>query len=186
MVLELIIFTIVLSIDSFTAALALGFRHFSARRAFLFACSSGFSEGAATAIGFLVGSLAQNLIAQYDHWVAFSLLSAVGLHMCYAAHREMREPDEKAEVSEEPKRHSVLKIIFVSSVTSIDALGVGVSLGLVDKPIAFYSLLIGIGAFIATYLGLFLAKKISGKLGGKIEFAGGVVLILLGIKMLSI
>jgi putative Mn2+ efflux pump MntP len=184
MILELLVFTIVLSIDSFTAALALGFRRFSARRALLFAFSSGFSEGAATAIGFAVGSFAQNFIADYDHWVAFSLLTAVGAHMCYAAYGEMRNPDNVE--AEEPKTHSVLRIMFVSSVTSIDALGVGVSLGLVEKPILLYSLLIGSGAFVATYLGLFLARKISGKLGGKIEFAGGIVLILLGIKMLSI
>ncbi|MBK7707548.1 MAG: manganese efflux pump [Acidobacteria bacterium] len=184
MIIELIIFTVVLSIDSFSAALALGFRHFSRRRAFLFACSSGFGEGAAAAIGFLLGSLAQNFIAQYDHWVAFSLLSAVGAHMCYAAYREIRSPAE--ETADEPKKHSILKIIFVSSVTSIDALGVGVSLGLVDKPIFLYSTLIGVGAFFATYLGLFLAKRISSRFGGKIEFAGGVVLILLGIKMLTI
>jgi putative Mn2+ efflux pump MntP len=184
MILELIIFTVVLSIDSFTAALALGFRHFSARRAFLFAFSSGFSEGAAAAIGFLVGSLTQQLIAQYDHWVAFILLSAVGVHMCHAAVKEMRSDIDPG--SDEPRKHSILKIIFVSSVTSIDALGVGISLGLVDKPISLYAPLIGAGAFLATYLGLYLARKISGRLGGKIEFVGGVVLILLGIKMLSI
>lgn len=184
MVLELIVFTIVLSIDSFTAALALGFRHFSARRAFLFACSSGFSEGAAAAIGFVVGSFAQHLIAQYDHWVAFLLLGAVGLHMCWAAYREMKSPPEQE--PDEPRKHSIPKIVFVSTVTSIDALGVGVSLGLVEKPIVTYSFLIGAGAFGATYLGLYLARKISVRLGGKIEFAGGVVLILLGVKMLSI
>lgn len=184
MILELIVFTIVLSIDSFTAAVALGFRHFSPKRAFLFAFSSGFSEGAATAIGFVVGGFAQKLISEYDHWVAFSLLTAVGIHMCYAALKEMRSPAE--ENSDEPRKHSILKIMFVSSVTSIDALGVGISLGLVDKPIAVYSALIGIGAFASTYLGLFLARKISTRLGGKIEFAGGVVLIGLGIKMLSI
>ncbi len=183
MYLELVIFTVVLSIDSFTAALALGFRHFSARRAFLFAFSSGFSEGAATAIGFGLGALAQSLIAEYDHWVAFSLLTAVGLHMCYAAIFDRHSSDDE---SDAPKKHGILKIIFVSSVTSIDALGVGISLGLVDKPILFYSVLIGAGAFAATYLGLYLARKISGSFGGKIEFAGGVVLILLGIKMLSI
>lgn len=183
MYLELVIFTVVLSIDSFTAALALGFRHFSARRAFAFALSSGFSEGAATAIGFGLGALAQKLIADYDHWVAFGLLAAVGIHMCFAAVFDRHSEDDG---TEEPKQHSLLKIIFVSCVTSIDALGVGVSLGLVDKPIVFYSVLIGAGAFAATYLGLFLAKKISGSFSGKIEFAGGVVLILLGIKMLSI
>lgn len=184
MIIELIAFTIVLSIDSFTAALALGFRHFSARRMFLFACTSGFAEGAATAIGFAVGSFAQDLITDYDHWVAFTLLTAVGAHMSYAAYKERRISDELA--LEEPRTHSVLRIMFVSSVTSLDALGVGISLGLVEKPIVLYSLLIGTGAFVATYAGLFLARQISGRLGATIEFAGGIVLILLGIKMLSI
>jgi len=184
MLLELLLFTLVLSIDSFSAALALGFRHFSRRRAFFFAISSSFSEGSATFLGFLLGQFAQNLIVAYDHWVAFFLLCLVGGHMCYQSYQEMRSsPREKAETV---KVHGLLKILFVSSVTSIDSLGVGVTLGLVDKPIGLYSLVIGAGAFLATYLGLFLAKRISGHFGEKVEFIGGIVLILLGIKMLSI
>jgi manganese efflux pump family protein len=180
---ELLLFTLVLSIDSFSAALALGFRHFSSKRALFFALSSGFSEGFATAIGFLLGKIAQNLIAQYDHWVAFILLCLVGGHICYHAFQDMQSdvaPQDKVKV------HGLWKILFVSTVTSIDSLGVGISLGLFNKPIALYSLCIGIGAFLSTYLGLFLAKKISGQLGEKIEFMGGIVLILIGVKMLSI
>jgi putative Mn2+ efflux pump MntP len=65
-------------------------------------------------------------------------------------------------------------------------LGVGISLDFINKSIALYSVAVGIGAFLATYLGLFLAQKISVKFGEKIEFIGGTVLIVLGIKMLSI
>jgi putative Mn2+ efflux pump MntP len=183
MILEIILFALVLSIDSFSAAIALGVRHFSAQRAFFFAASSGLSEGIATAIGFVLGHIAQNLIVSYDHWVAFFLLTAVGGHMCYNAYQEMQSGIEE---TEEIKIHSLWKILFISSVTSIDSLGVGVSLGLVEKPIIPYSLTIGIAAFVSTYLGLFLAKKISGSLGEKVEFFGGGVLIALGIKMLSI
>ena len=86
MILELLLFTAVLSVDSFSAAIALGFRHFSWRRALFFALSSGLSEGLATAIGFLLGRIARNLIMDYDHWVAFALLVAVGGHMCWAAY----------------------------------------------------------------------------------------------------
>ncbi|MGB8698794.1 MAG: manganese efflux pump [Thermosynechococcaceae cyanobacterium] len=183
MVLELLLFSLALSIDSFSAAIALGFRHFSTRRALFFASSSGFSEGLATAIGFLLGHIARNLITQYDHWIAFILLFSVGIHMCYQAYLEIKFNHT---VDDEIKVHGPLKILFVSSITSIDSLGVGVSLGLVNKPIIPYSLFIGIGAFLSTYLGLFLAKKISNKLGSKVEFIGGLVLIVLGIKMLSI
>jgi putative Mn2+ efflux pump MntP len=180
---ELFLFTVILSIDSFSAALALGFRHFSIRRAFFFAFSSGFAEGLATAIGFFLGQIAQKLITQYDHWVAFFLLVSVGSHMCYEAYLDRKSPKV---VADEIKVHSPLKILFVSGITSIDSLGVGVSLGLINKPIVLYSLFIGFGAFLSTYLGLFLAKRISNKLGEKVEFLAGVVLILLGIKMLSI
>jgi manganese efflux pump family protein len=183
MAIELLLFTLVLSIDSFSAALALGFRHFSARRALFFALSSGFSEGFATTIGFLLGKIAQNLITQYDHWVAFILLCLVGGHMCYHAFLEMKS---NGPPKDEVKVHGLWKILFVSTVTSIDSLGVGISLGLINKPIALYSFCIGIGAFLSTYLGLFLARKISGQLGEAIEFMGGIVLILIGIKMLSI
>lgn len=183
MVPELLLFSLALSIDSFSAAVALGFRHFSPKRALFFAFSSGFSEGLATAIGFLLGHIARNLITQYDHWIAFLLLCSVGTHMCYQAYLDIKS--NKA-VETEIKVHGPLKILFVSSITSIDSLGVGISLGLFNKPIVLYSLSIGIGAFLSTYLGLFLAKKISNKLGSKVEFVGGIVLILLGIKMLSI
>jgi putative Mn2+ efflux pump MntP len=99
--------------------------------------------------------------------------------MCYQAYLEMKSSNTaEADI----KVHGSLKILFVSSVTSIDSLGVGVSLGLINKPIVLYSLSIGIGAFLSTYLGLFLAKKISDKLGSKVEFIGGIVLILLGVK----
>lgn len=184
MILEVILFSLVLSIDSFSAALAMGFRHFSRRRALFFALSSGLTEGVATALGFVLGRVSRNLIIDYDHWIAFILLVLVGGHMCYQAYEEMNAKEPRAE--DEIKVHGLVKILFVSSVTSIDSLGVGVSLGLLNKPIAIYSITIGICAFISTYLGLFLARKISNKLGSRVEFLGGVVLILLGIKMLSI
>jgi manganese efflux pump family protein len=189
MFLDLLLFSFILSIDSFSAALALGFRHFSARRALFFALSSGFSEGLATALGFLLGRLAQNLIAAYDHWVAFILLSLVGGHMCYHAYQELRgRPESNAEKPDAKalKVHGPWKILFVATVTSLDSLGVGISLGLVDKPVTLYALAIGIGAFCATYAGLFLAKKFSAQFGEKIEFLGGIILILIGIQMLKI
>ncbi|WP_099238822.1 manganese efflux pump [Synechococcus sp. BDU 130192] len=182
---DIIIFALVLSIDSFSAALALGIRHFSGKRALFFALSSGLSEGVAIALGFILGRFAQTIIMAYDHWVAFALLVLVGGHMCYNAYQEMRtKPGD--DDGESVKIHSLWKILFISSITSIDSLGVGVSLGLIGKPLVPYSLSIGLAAFCATYGGLFCAKLISGHLGEKVEFFGGGVLIALGLKMLSI
>jgi manganese efflux pump family protein len=184
MAVELVLFSLVLSIDSFSAALALGFRHFSPKRALFFALSSGLTEGLATAIGFLLGHIAQQWITAYDHWVAFFLLCAVGIHMCYHAYQEMNA--DHPPTLNQTKVHGLFKILFVSTITSIDSFGVGISLGLLNKPIMIYSLAIGLAAFLSTYLGLYLAKQISTQFGEKIEFMGGVILILIGVKMLSI
>jgi putative Mn2+ efflux pump MntP len=180
---ELLLFTLALSIDSFSAAIALGFRHFSSRRALFFALCSGLSEGMAIALGFLLGHVAQRLINDYDHWIAFALLLAVGIHMSYHAYQEMHSHQAGAS---HVKVHSLRRIVFISSITSIDSLGVGISLGLLDKPIVLYSIVVGIGAFLATYFGLFLARKLSSRFGERIELIGGMVLVALGFKMLSI
>jgi putative Mn2+ efflux pump MntP len=180
---EIVLFAVILSIDSFSAAFAMGFRRFSARRAFSFAFSSGFAEGAATAAGFLLGRIAKDLIVNYDHWVAFLLLVAVGAHMCWEAYHH--DPDKTTD-AEDPRTHSLLKILFVSTVTSIDSLGVGVTLGLAAKPIIQYALAIALAAFGATYLGLGLAKRMPSVFGTRLEIVGGAVLIALGFKMLSL
>lgn len=181
--LDILLFALVLSIDCFSAALALGVRHFSRKRALFFALSSGFSGSGAISLGFLLGNFAQ-YITFYDQGIAFILLIFVGVHMCYNAYREMQKPRGNGD---EPKKiHGLWKILFVSSITSVDSLGVGISLGLMGKPLIPYSLGIGIAAFFATYVGLFCAKLISNHLGEKVEFFGGGVLIALGLKMLSV
>lgn len=180
---EIAIFAIVLSIDSFSAAFAMGFRRFTAKRAFLFAFSSAFAEGAATTAGFLLGRISKDVIVDYDHWVAFALLVTVGAHMCWEAYHH--DPDETPQ-AEDPRTHGFLKILFISTITSIDSLGVGVTLGLASKPIFNYSLAIAAAAFASTYLGLGLAKRMPAAFGNRLEIIGGGVLIAIGFKMLSV
>lgn len=177
---ELLVFALVLSIDSFSAAFAMGFRHFSARRAFSFAFSSAVAEGGATALGFLLGQFAKDLIVNYDHWVAFSLLAAVGLHMIW----EALHGEDAADESDDARTHGLARILFISTVTSIDSLGVGVGLGLAKQSVLHYSLVIAAGAFAATYLGLALARRMPQSFGSRLEILGGGVLIALGFRML--
>jgi putative Mn2+ efflux pump MntP len=103
--------------------------------------------------------------------------------MCWEAYHH--DPDETPE-AEDPRTHSFLKILFVSTVTSIDSLGVGVTLGLAGKPIMAYAIAIALAAFASTYLGLGLAKRMPAAFGSRLEIVGGGVLIALGFKMLSI
>jgi len=178
---ELILIGLVLATDSFSAALAMGARHFSWPRAAFFALSSGLSEGVATFIGFRLGLSFIGLLSASVQWLAFGALWAVGLHMIYHAIQDLRAG---ADSTEEISVHGSLKILVVSIITSFDSLGVGVGLGAVHKPIFIYAPVIGLFAILATYLGLFLAKKLKSQWGESVELFGGVVLLLLGVKFL--
>ncbi len=183
--LELILFALVLSADSFSAALAMGTRPFTFKRATFFAFSSGLGEGLAAYVGYGLGLSFIGILSTSVQWLAFAALWAVGLNMIYHAVQDIKAGSDR---SEEIVAHGSLKILFISIITSFDALGVGVSLGAVHKPILIYAPVIGLFAIMATYLGLFLAKKLKAQFksrwGEWIEIFGGIILLALGIKFL--
>jgi len=80
----------------------------------------------------------------------------------------------------------MFKIWIVSLATSLDAFGVGISIGLTKKPILLYIISIGAWAFAATIVGLYLGKKLSKKFGPLMNLLSSVVLFVLAIQMLSI
>jgi len=80
---EMILVGLVLSADSFSAALAMGTRPFTKEDAFKFALASGGAEGLFTFIGALAGSFIVSKLSSIDHWIAFSLLGVVAIHMAY-------------------------------------------------------------------------------------------------------
>lgn len=181
--LEVFVFSIILSLDSFTAALALACRPFSSRNGLRFAIVSGLSEGLIAAAGFWAGKHILAYISSYDHWVAFILLFAVGLRMLWDALKR-KTSDENAEI--EIDGHSPLKLLIVSLATSIDALGIGLSLGVADKPIIFYVPSIAISAFIATMLGLRFGATLRRRVGGSLEAVGGLILMAFSFSLLQI
>ncbi len=182
--LEALLFSLVLSIDSFSAAMALGFRPHIQREALRFAVLSGISEAVVTIIGFYCGFYILQRISAYDHWIAFAILFAVGLRMTWQAVAKLRMPLESEIV---PKKfHSPKKVFLISLVTSIDALGIGLSLGVKHKNIWIFSPLIGIFAFTATLLGLRMAQNLSERFGQRWECIGGIVLMILSFFMLQI
>jgi putative Mn2+ efflux pump MntP len=179
--LDILLLAIVLNLDSLSSAFAMGFRRFSVSRAFSYALCSAIAGGMATAAGFLLGQAAKNFSVSDAHWIAFALLLVVGAHMCWEA---THPGDELKGTLQPPEVHGFARILFVSLATSIDNLGVGISLGLAGASIAIDSLAIGCGAFIATCLGLFLARRMPMILETRLEMAGGIVVILIGFKMI--
>jgi len=169
-----------LSFDSFAVSISMGIAQ--KKIAFLQACRVAFFLAFFQALfplaGWLVGASLKNLISDYDHWIAFGLLSFIGLRMVM----DGLNNHQVAKVIDP----FVLKVLIgISVATSIDALAVGISFGFIDAHILFPVLIIGAVTFIAAMLGLLFGKKIPGKKSHRSIVAGGIILILIGVKILA-
>lgn len=181
--LDVFLVGMILSIDSFSAALAMGNRPFDQKDAFRFAFSSGSAEALVTFIGAMAGNQIIRRFEAVDHWIAFALLSAVAIHMAYEGIRDLADgaiPEEKLDF------HSFTRVLIVSFATSLDAFGVGIGLGVSNKPLTPFIISIGLWAFTATILGLNLAKKLSERFGPIMNLFGAGVLEVIAFKMLRI
>lgn len=181
-ILEVFIVGLVLSSDSFSAALALGVKPHKLRDSFIFATLSGVTEGLVFLLGAIAGLKVINEFDLVGHLVSFALLIIVAIHMFYEGLAEYRE---KSKPSEKPLEfHRLWKIVFVSFATSLDAFAVGVSFGVLDRPLVPFVVSISLLAFFATLLGMKLAKFASGKIGSVVSFSGALILFLLAFKFL--
>lgn len=180
---EVSIIGLILSADSFSAAVAMGHRPFSNKDAFRFALSSGSAEAIVALVGALAGSQIINRFEAVDHWVAFGLLASVAAHMAYEGIRDLVSKEVKEEKLD---FHSFTKVIIVSFATSLDAFGVGVGLGISDKALTPFIVSIGFWAFVSTMAGLHLAKRLSNKFGPIMSVVGSVVLWIIAFQMLKI
>lgn len=184
-----------LSADSFSAALAMGFRAHTPKDSLKFAFASSAAEAGAALAGALAGAKLLSQISAFDHWIAFGLLFAVAAHMAKEGLQEMRAQKGPGRGEEETFHqgtvhqktfHSFKKILLVSFATSLDALGVGAGLGLAGRSLPPYIASIGFWAFMATLTGMFLAKKIPENLSPAFHFLGSGILFVLAFQMLEI
>ncbi len=129
-------------------------------------------------------ALESGRVQAIDHWIAFGLLAGVALHMGYEGLRDLIK-NEKIQ-PEKLCFHSFTKVLIVSFATSLDAFGVGIGLGVAEKPIVGYIISIGIWAFVVTIGGLYLAKKLSTKFGPIVTIIGAIILEIMAFQMLKI
>jgi putative Mn2+ efflux pump MntP len=178
-ILSLILIGIGLSLDTFAVSVSTGLivDKIIFRQAVRFAVILALFQTTMPALGWAVGSSLKNSVSAFDHWIAFGLLSVLGLKMIYdslAPESENRQPN--------PLRFSIASGIALA--TSIDALFVGFSFGLLEVNIFVAVTIIGGITFLAAMLGMLFGKKIGNRFGKKMEIFGGLVLIGLGIKIL--
>lgn len=168
-----------MSVDAFAAALArgAGSLHYTWRQTVKTALIFGIVETITPLIGWLVGSMAQKFIAEYDHWLAFGLLLALGLKMIWGA---LHDDDEAAAADGNRTDTTLLLTVITAIATSIDSMVVGVGLAFLDANIWLTALAIGTSTTIMAAVGLRLGRLLGQKIGSRAEMAGGVVLIGIG------
>jgi putative Mn2+ efflux pump MntP len=128
-------------------------------------------------IGSLAGLSLKECIEDYDHWIAFALLAAVGGKMIY-------ESFKIKSVEENPDPSNIYVLLVLSIATSIDALAIGITLSLITSSIVMAVTIIGLITFTLSYAGVLIGKKFGHFFENKIEAIGGLVLIGIGAKIL--
>lgn len=127
-------------------------------------------------IGWLAGTTIVHYIADYDHWVAFGLLAFVGMRMIRSGFDGGNEAHRN-----DPSRGWTL--VLLSIAVSIDALAIGLSLALIGVTIWYPAVVIGMVTGLVSWLGLRLGNVLGGKFGKRMEIAGGIVLISIGVRI---
>ncbi len=174
-----ILIAISLAMDSFSVAITRGLANTkkkivgeALKVGFLF----GFFQAIMPLIGWLAGVSIIEFISAFDHWVTFGLLTLIGLRMIYEAIKK-----ESNKIVSSPS----LSILFILSIaTSIDALAVGLSYSFLGVSIVMPAVIIGVVTFTLSFLGVYIGKRF-GAIFKKIGILGGLILIVIGIKMLT-
>ena len=155
---ELFIIAVGLSMDAFAVSVFGGF------------------QGLMPALGYLLGSQFQNVIVKVDHWIAFILLGIIGINMI----RESRDTDAESLDSS----FGFKAMLPLAVATSIDALAVGVTFAFLNVNILWAVTFIGVITFILSSIGVKVGHVFGLRYKGKAEFAGGLILVLMGCKIL--
>jgi manganese efflux pump family protein len=167
-----------LSMDALAVSIINGFviKKLQIRHAFRIAFSFGFFQALMPVIGWAAGLSFRKYIQSFDHWIAFSLLFLVGGKMIYES---INCREEKKDCLRFPA------LLSLSIATSIDALAIGLSFSFLQVEIIIPALIIGAVTFIICFIGIFIGDKIGRFIGNKIELIGGLILIIIGIKILA-
>jgi len=176
--LEVLLIALSMAMDAFAVCLGAGTQRQTngARPTFRLSFHFGLFQFLMPVVGWFAGTTVVRYIAAYDHWVAFGLLAFVGARMI----RSGLESNHEAQKNDPSRGWS---LILLSIAVSIDALAIGLSLALIGVTIWYPAVVIGVVTGLVSWLGLRLGNVLGGKFGKRMEIAGGVVLILIGVRI---
>jgi putative Mn2+ efflux pump MntP len=175
--LQVFLIAVALGADAFSVALGVGLGQVGFRQKFRLSFHFGLFQFFMPIVGWLLGFGVFSLLDPVKRWVAFALLSGIGVKMVYESFVE----EENKRVAD-PTRG--LSLVILSFATSIDAFGVGFSMAMLFESFFLPCLVIGLVAAGMTLLGIELGDRIASKVGKRVESLGGIILIVIGIKIL--
>ncbi len=175
---ELFVLAIGLSMDAFAVAICKGLSvpKMQLKHALIVGAYFGGFQALMPAIGYVLGSQFEHLIVSIDHWIAFALLLFLGINMI----KESRETD----VEDLDDDFGFKTMVVLAIATSIDALAVGITFAFLRVQIVAAVLFIGCITFVCSACGVKLGNVFGAKYKSKAELAGGIILILIGSKIL--
>ena len=175
---EIVLISIGLAMDAFAVSICKGLsmKKMSIKKATVIGVYFGFFQMLMPALGYLLATNFANILESIDHWIAFILLGLIGINMIKESYEEKESMND----------HTDIKTMCILAVaTSIDALAVGITYAFLDSSncLEFFTT-IGTITFILSVIGVKIGNKFGNKFGNKAEFAGGIILILIGTKIL--
>lgn len=175
---ELFLIAVGLSMDAFAVSVCKGLAmpKCTFKKAAIVGLWFGGFQALMPAIGYILGAQFQEAIASIDHWIAFVLLALIGGNMI---HEALDNDEEEADASLDVKTMFLLAVA-----TSIDALAIGITFAFLKVSIIPAVCFIGIVTFIISFAGVKIGNVFGARYKNKAEIVGGVILILLGLKIL--
>lgn len=180
---EIFLIGVGLSMDAFAVSVCkgLGMHRVNYAHALVIALFFGVFQGLMPVIGWLVGSAFAVYVTAVDHWIAFALLAFVGGKMLWDAfHDEGEEEDDETST----QRLDLRELFMLAIATSIDALAVGVTFAFLQVNIVPAITIIGCTTFVISIAGVYVGNVFGSRYKSRAELTGGVILILIGLKIL--
>lgn len=176
---EIFIIAIGLSMDAFAVAVCKGIkmRPFNVKRAVIIALAFGLAQAVMPCIGWFLGKQFESYIIAVDHWIAFGLLAFIGGKMAIESFK--KEDDDCG-----CDKFDIGELLLMAVATSIDALAVGITFAFLQVSLGLAVGIIGVTTLILCFFGAFIGCKFGSALKSKAELAGGIILVLMGLKIL--
>ena len=175
---EVITIGIGLAMDSFAVSICKGLsmKKIIWKNIFIIACYFGLFQGLMPGIGYFLGTIFSGFVQNVDHWIAFILLAIIGGNMI----------KDSSEIETEKRNDRIdFKTMFMLSIAiSIDAFTVGITFAFFEVNLLIAMLIIGIITFVLSIIGTIIGYKFGDKLQNKAELTGGIILIIMGLKIL--